>query len=171
MSLRAFKPFAFMFSFLLLSFGCKKPAPNPELLDPIYAEILKEGADAKKRLEEEKVVLEGHLETLKKVVPQSGQIKYATKRVNESKALVERLRQRAEFYEYHAKYRLKEARKNYLRAFNQSKPWPDPSEISEYQKVRSERLKKRQWSQGDRVGEYNAWLKKNRSVATTEKPK
>lgn len=110
----------------------KKQDPNPELRDPIYADYKAELGIAEQGLAAEKKTLEGHEAELKEVIPQSGQIKFAQKRVYESREKITKLEQRKLYFELKIKARLTEARKAYRTAFSKGEEWPDPKEHEEY---------------------------------------
>lgn len=124
---------AFLASFFAL--GCNKPEPNPETRDPLYTDYLAELDLAKKSLEAEEKTYSEHETAFKATVPQTGQIRYARKRLEESKAKIDRLKQQVTYFELKVANRLKETRKKYLIAFNSGKIWPDPKEIEEYRSV------------------------------------
>lgn len=69
--------------FISCLLGCEKPNPNPENLDPIYADIEKNRKAAEADLSAAEKQLEGFRADLEKVVPQTGQVKFARKRVYE----------------------------------------------------------------------------------------
>ena len=76
---------------LLLLSSCNKPDPNPELKDPIYQDLLKRVKEMDSQIAEETKTLEEHKGALAKVVPQTGQNKYAQKRVFDSENKLEHL--------------------------------------------------------------------------------
>ncbi|HVK60828.1 MAG TPA: hypothetical protein VM432_04725 [Bdellovibrionales bacterium] len=59
------------------------------------------------------------------------------------------LRQEAEYYKVRAEQRLIFARREYLKAFNEGREWPDPAEYEEYQKMKKLREGSRRWE--DRI--------------------
>jgi len=88
-------------TFLFLSLviiACDKPNPEPEKLDPIYAAIEKELKDAEAAVaSSEKAVIDTQ-DTYNKAVPQTGQIKFALKRLNEAKALLDKQKQMKQYW-------------------------------------------------------------------------
>lgn len=110
----------------------KKLEPNPELRDPIYADYKAELGIAEQGIAAEKKTLEGHEQELKDVVPQSGQIKFAQKRIYESRDKITKLEQRKLYFELKIKARLAEIKKSYREAFAKKEDWPDPKEYEEY---------------------------------------
>lgn len=140
----AFLPFFF-------ALGCNKPEPNPEVRDQIYADYLVELDLAKKSLESEQKTLGEHETAYAAVVPQSGQIKYARKRIEESKARINRFEQQISYFELKIATRKKETRKRYLEAFYAGKPWPDSQELEEYKSVQKLRRAKIAADKNERI--------------------
>jgi hypothetical protein len=124
--------YALLLLFPLLGACEKKADPNPELRDPIYSDFKAELGLAEQGIAAEKKTLEGHEQELKEVVPQSGQIKFAQKRIYESRDKITKLEQRKLYFELKIKARMAEARKAYRAAFNKGEEWPDPKEYDEY---------------------------------------
>ncbi|WP_374076517.1 hypothetical protein [Bdellovibrio bacteriovorus] len=133
--------------------ACNKPDPNPELKDPIYSDLTASLAATTQALEGEKKTLEEHEQTLKDVVPQTGQIKYAQKRVDESKDRITRLEQEKQYLELKIEARKKSSKKSYLKAFKKGEPWPDPKEWDSYQIEKKLRNAKRTWDVNERLKE------------------
>lgn len=133
--------------------ACNKPDPNPELKDPIYQDYNSSMAAASQALEAERKALEGFEKELKEVVPQTGQIKYAQKRVNESKEKITRIEQERQYYELKIESRKREAKMSYLKAFKKGEPWPDPKEWEIYQQEKKLRTAKRVWDVNERIKE------------------
>ncbi len=135
-------------SFLIFAFflaACKRPMKNPELIDPIYIDLLKESkayADqaAKLLAEAEAAKLEWEKED-----PRTGNAKAIKNRYYGKLKEAESAKQMQVFYELHAKTRKKEAREQYLTAFKADKPWPDPSEYDGYQTKMSLRKANKSW--------------------------
>jgi hypothetical protein len=119
-------------SCFLMILGCNKPNPNPENLDPIYQFYLSEQKSLESQLTAEKKTLEENRAAIELVKPQTGQIKYARKKVYDSEARVQQLEQRIKYLKIRSNSRLNDTREKYLRAFNEGKPWPDPKEYEEF---------------------------------------
>lgn len=122
-----------VFTLILTILGCDKPNPEPEKLDPIYSEMEKEASAAGNALKAAEKELEGFEKELAAVVPQTGQIKYAQKRVSETQAKITKLRQMEQYWKLRVESRKVWAREKYLEAYHQKKPWPPPEEFTEYQ--------------------------------------
>ncbi len=131
-------------SFFLL--GCEKPNPNPELSDPIYLDLKAQTEELSKALEAEKKGLEEHLINLSKVVPQTGQIKYAQKRVSEAREKVQKIEQELRWFEVRTESRKNFSKKSYMSAWRKKETWPDPKEFEEYKKMKDMRSIPLSWS-------------------------
>lgn len=140
---------------LLVLCACNKPDPNPELRDPIFRDLEAKQKEASAALEAEKKTLEEAEKTLAGVVPQTGQIKFARKRLFESKARIEKLEQLKRYYTLRLESRKYEAQDDYLTAFDkgQGKEWPPAEDFADYQVQESARTKSRNWNVKKRIEE------------------
>ncbi len=145
----------FVVLFILVLSACNKPDPHPELRDPIYKDIEAKQKELAGAIESEKKALEEAEIKLKAVVPQTGQIKFARKRVFESKARIEKLEQLRRYYTIRLESRKLEAQDEYLDAFGRGKggEWPAPEAYADYQINESARTKSRNWSVKERIEE------------------
>jgi hypothetical protein len=125
--------------------ACSKPDPNPELKDPIYSDLQAQVGAATAALEAEKKKLEGFEKDKMEVVPQTGQIKYANKRIYESQAAITRLEQQVEYLKLKVEQRARTAQAAYKKAYANKQEWPDPKEWSSYQAEQKLRNAKRSW--------------------------
>lgn len=139
---------------LLLS-SCSKPDPNPELKDPIFADLQATLDTTAKSLETERKNLEGHEKELREAVPQTGQIKFAQKRVNETKERITRLGQEMQYLEMKIEARKRLAKKSYAESFKNGQPWPDPKEWESYSAEKRLRNAKRNWDVKERMKELS----------------
>ncbi|MEN0057832.1 MAG: hypothetical protein AAGB31_03280 [Bdellovibrio sp.] len=140
-----------MISFFLLA--CEKPDPNPELRDPIYADLNSTLGAVSQEIEGEKKNLSDNEKALQEVIPQTGQIKYAQKRVQESKEKITRLEQEKAYLELKIENRRKSTKKSYAKAFANQEAWPDPQEWASYQAEKRLRSAKRTWDIKNRMHE------------------
>ncbi len=125
--------------------GCNKPDPTPENSDEIYKDLLVELDLASKGLEAETKNL-SKLEAEKdKVIPQTGQIKFATRKVNETQATITKLAQQKQFFEIKLELRKNEVRDRYMEARRGGRKWPDAEELASYQAVMKLQREKLQW--------------------------
>lgn len=136
---------------LLVVTGCNKPDPHPELKDPIYADLNSRLGGVTAELNAETKTLEGHQAELAKVVPQTGQIKYAQKRVFESEAKITRLAQEKKYLELKIEARKSESRKSYMTAFKKGETWPDMAEYDAYKAELRLRNAKTTWDVKERM--------------------
>ena len=140
--------------FLCLLFtivGCDRPDPDPEKRDPIYADLLKQAAEIKSDVAASEKELETNRAELKAVVPQSGQNKYAVKRVVETQARIEKLKQLQQFFELKAESRKKWDQEAYLKAFKLKQTWPLPEEYKTYQAQKKLEMAPRAWNLRERI--------------------
>lgn len=131
--------------------SCNKPDPNPELKDPIYNDLNSRFASTNQALEAEKKALQEHEASLKEVVPQTGQILYAKKRIYDSQAKIQRLSQEVKYLELKIASRKREAKQSYAEAFKKGEEWPNPTEFTAYEAQNKLRAAKPTWDAGARV--------------------
>lgn len=113
--------------------GCRKEDPNPELLDPIYADLQKRAADAQKSFEDETAKHKDMRLAVEKAEPNSIELKNARKDLAKSLKLAVDMEQAARYYKIRAQRRLLVDKITYKEAFVNNQPWPDPAEYSAYQ--------------------------------------
>jgi hypothetical protein len=140
--------FFVLFSLLV---GCNQPNPHPETLDPIYSDIEKEKKEVDGAYAAEKKNLEDLQQDLLDVKPQTGQIKYAQKRILDSKERLNVLYQRKIYLQLRLETRLAQVSKDYLRAFEKGHVWPDPKEYIEYKSQKSLERAPKIWSVSERI--------------------
>lgn len=143
----------FFLGLILLS--CNKPDPNPELKDPIYTDLMASATALTQQLENEKKTLEENKKALLEVVPQSGQNKYAEKRVRDSNDRISRLEQEKQYLELKIEAHKKTARRSYLQAFKKGQEWPNPDDWNTYQMEKRLHSAKKSWSVKDRINEFS----------------
>lgn len=141
---------------LMLGFlvGCSKPNPNPELLDPIYQDIDKERKSVESAIKSTEKELEGFEKDLKNVQPQTGQVKYATKRVYESRAKLQQLKQEQTYLKIKLESRRDQAFLSYMKAYNSGKEWPDTNDFKDYQASKQMQGSDRVWNPKKRLEKY-----------------
>ena len=113
--------------------GCRKEDPNPELLDPIYADLERRATEAQKALDDENKNLDGLRAAVDKAEPNTIELKNARKDVEKSQAKITDLSQKARYFQIRAKRRMPVDRISYKAAYAKDQPWPDPHEYSDYQ--------------------------------------
>lgn len=144
-----------VFYFCIFLISCNKPDPNPELKDPIYTDLTVSAAALAQQLESEKKALEENRKTLLEVVPQSGQNKYAEKRVRDSSEKISKLEQEKLYLELKIEAYKTTARRSYLQAFKKGQAWPNPEDWSAYQMEKKLLSAKKTWSVKERINEFN----------------
>lgn len=133
---RGTNQFMKLFSILCLCLmiaACNKPDPNPELMDPIYKDLSSSITSLNQQLEAEQKALEENETNLKQVIPQTGQNKYAEKRIRESKERIIKLNQEKAYIELKLEAQKRKAKKSYLLAYNKGEIWPNSKDWDEYQ--------------------------------------
>lgn len=125
--------------------GCNKPDPNPENSDEIYKDLLQELDVATKALEAETKNVEKLKLELQNAVPQTGQVKFAQKKVNETQATIDKLAQQKQFFEIKIELRKAEVRSRYHEARRGGRKWPDLAEIEGYKAMMKLQREKLEW--------------------------
>ncbi len=131
--------------------GCEKPDPHPENRDPIYEDLGKQLKSVESDLKAAEKQLDEFKDAVNKVKPQTGQIKFAQKRVYDTEAQISKLRQKRDFNTLEIQTRLEYVRKQYLAAFTAKKQWPDPNEAAEYKAQQSLERASRSWNAKERI--------------------
>jgi hypothetical protein len=138
-------------SIILLLAACNKPDPSPELRDPILADLkAKLGATEAAVEAEEKQVAEFQ-EALKSAAPQTGQAKIAQKRLYEATDRRNKALQMKQYYLVKIESRIDQAKRDYLRAFEDKRDWPDPAEYESYKAQDALLSAPRTWSVKERM--------------------
>ncbi len=136
---------------LLIVAGCDKPNPNPELSDPIYMDIQKQLRASQAQLTAETKTLQEAKSELLRVVPQTGQIKFAQKRVYDAQAYLLKTQQQVQYFEIRLKSRFDYSRTSYHKAYQKKKEWPDPGEYKDYKTQLRLDAAPKQWSVKQRM--------------------
>lgn len=131
----------------LLISGCKKPNPNPELLDPIYSDLMGTQTAFAAKVEAQKKKIADLSAEIAELPPADPSTKRTIReKYNLERGLVQ-LEQEALYYEVRAKQRLEYARKTYLAAFHKGETWPDPAEYEEYKARLKLKTAPRNWDE------------------------
>ena len=117
---------------LIVLSSCTVRDPNPELRDVVYIDLGKELDLTKKSIEQAEKELEDREALLRKVVPQSGQIKSLEKKVFESANYVQKLKQQKQFFEIKQEVRKNLVASKYHDSLKGGPAWPDPHEVEVY---------------------------------------
>ncbi len=154
--------------------GCDKKDPNPELSDEIYKDLLSELDIAKKRVTDEEAQYARVKQEYEIVVPQTGQNKYAQKRVFESEQNLNTYRQQAKYFEIKLEQRKLFARERYLESFQKDgRKWPDDEEIKDYRLRLKLQRAKLDWNKKDKKEEKpvdNKSAREKSAAKTKEAP-
>ncbi|HRO66307.1 MAG TPA: hypothetical protein PL182_01940 [Pseudobdellovibrionaceae bacterium] len=134
--------------------ACSKPETNPELKDPIYQDIVTQMGLTEKSISEMEKKLETHHGELKKVVPQTGQIKYVEKRIWETQKTLDQLKQQQKYWIIRKDQRRDLVRQKSIEAFNKGEKWSDPAEYEAYLTEKRLRLAKIDWDTKERRANF-----------------
>ncbi len=122
--------------FALILTSCTQADPYPESRDEIYKDLITELEIAEKAYEAEEKQQERLAAELSKALPQTGQVKYATKKLRDSSERLNALLQQKTYFGIKL-----EQRKAYVQARYQeslkdpTRPWPDEKELEMYRSV------------------------------------
>ena len=156
--------YLFFIAFALFLASCNQRNPHPELSDEIYQDLVVELDIASKALDAEEKNLISLLKEKEKAIPQTGQIKFATKKVSDSKELIETLKQQKQFFEIKIEQRKFDVMNRYEESLKDGgRPWPDPEEIALYKSVVK-------FHRDKITHEKNKGIKKDVPRGTDEKP-
>ena len=127
--------FSFVAMLLIFSFvlsGCKKEDPEPELLDPIFADLNRRAIDAQKSFDEQIKKQTDAKAALEKAEPNSIELKNAQKDLQKATLLAGDSEQKAHYYKIRAQRRMLVDRITYKESFARDQVWPSPHEYSDY---------------------------------------
>lgn len=128
--------YLFFIAFALFLTACNKKNPTPELQDEIYKDLIQELDIATKALEEQEKTVASLEKEQQTAIPQTGQVKYATKKVYDAQAKVDVLKQQKQFFEIKIELRKHHVRQRYEESLRDGgRPWPDPEEVKTYKAV------------------------------------
>ncbi len=136
-----------------MAIGCDKPDPTPELGDGIFQDLNAQLAATQKMIADATKQLDEHKANVHKAKPQTGQIKFAEKRVWDTEKAIDLLVQQEKYWKIRIAERKKVARIEYLKAFKDGKSWPDPKELEEYKVEKRLRQAKLQWDVRQRISD------------------
>lgn len=112
--------------------GCKKEDPNPELMDPIYSDLLKRATESQKAFDDAKVKIETLRQDLSKAEPNSIDVKDIQKELAKMELQKLRAEQEARYFRIRSERRKFEDRIEYKKAFAKNEEWPNKREYSDY---------------------------------------
>lgn len=126
--------------------ACSRPNPTPEVLDPIYNDLLQRSALAKTAAESAKSEVKSLKEQLLNLPARDITRKKLQQDLSKKEMQVMVAEQESLYYEIRAGQRKKYAREEYLKAFDKGQPWPDPKDFETYKLERKLRDAPREWS-------------------------
>jgi hypothetical protein len=153
----------FILLFLVLA-SCKKENPNPEMLDPIYKDLVERASAAQKGFDEEMKKREALELAVQKTAPNTIERKNADRELAKSKADAAEFERKARFFGIRARRRLIVDKISYSEAFSKNLPWPDPNEYSDYKLNIRLNEASRNW--GNRVPKLQTRLEKTEAAPT-----
>lgn len=116
--------------------ACNTKNAHPEQLDSIYKDLVEELEISKKSLEEEEKQLAKLTAEKDQAIPQTGQIKFANKKISDSQNKINFLKQQKLFFEIKIAQRIEHSKIKYEESLKPNgKPWPDPEEAALYKSV------------------------------------
>ena len=125
--------------------ACKKKHPTPEVLDPIYNDLVKQAGFFKGKVEQEKKQIKKLEKTLAETEARTIERVATAKDIRFAKKRLEKYVQDAKFYEIRSEHRKAQSRYEYNLAFSQDKDWPDPEEYKKYLVNKKLREAPRNW--------------------------
>jgi hypothetical protein len=151
--------------FLLFS-SCDKPVPNPETLDPIYADLVKQYEQAQKETDSEKVELAKTIDEISKYESRDPAKRKAIQQKYQREKHVRGLEERTTYFKIRSEQRLEFDQKDYLKAYYAKKPWPDPEQFKSYSEVKKLQSDSRNWD--DRVPKTTRYDKPKKGTGKVE---
>lgn len=133
-------------SILMLTLGCNRPDPNPELKDPIYKDLKSEYSKYQKYVEDEQKKLDEAMLEMEKIEPRSLDRRAKTMEIRSFKKNILEYTQKAEYFRIKMELRRVYGRKAYRIAFQKGEDWPDPSEFKAYETNKRLQEAPRNWS-------------------------
>lgn len=131
--------------------ACNKPDPTPETSDEVYKDLLQELDVATKGLESEQANLAKLKSELGSIIPQTGQIKFAQKKIFETENTITKIAQQKQFFEIKIELRKQEVRNRYNESRHGGRKWPDPDEIENYKSTIKLQREKLSWEKNKGV--------------------
>ena len=140
----------FLLFFIL---NCSKPDPTPELKDFIYQDYIEQKGLTEKTLIEIESKIAEHEKELNEAVPQSGQSKWAKKRLFEAQANKDKLKQQIKYFEIKIIERAKYIRRANADSFSKGETLDTTKETEEYKAEKKLRSAKFTWDHKKRLEE------------------
>lgn len=122
--------------FMIISLGCKKDDPNPELKDKIYLDLVNQEALELKKIEDSAAKIQEILKSLEKSKPQTGDIKRNNIKLHDFEKIKMKQQQQLKMWRILKFERLQYVRKKRLALGEDS--WNKTSEL-EFEKYHAEK--------------------------------
>ena len=140
------------FAVMVFLTACNQKDPHPEQMDGIYKDLAAELDLARRSLELEEKALVALLKEKALAVPQTGQIKFANKKIADAEEKIMIIKQRVTFFEISVSQRAALAKIKYGESFRAGgKPWPDKEELDLYRSVTKFQRDKLAWDRNKGV--------------------
>lgn len=153
----------------IFTISCSKPLDNPEIIDPIYNDLIGQQKANERSIKDMKDQLNQAKEDVKKTKPQTGDYKRMIKIYYDKKHNLESLEQQAHYLELRIQKRIYLDRLNYQEAFNKKEPWPNKEEFKRYSD--QQRLKNASPIWDQRVPKLNERYQKKSQTISIKKNK
>jgi hypothetical protein len=137
--------------------GCKRPHPNPEILDPIYADLLAEVRAAENIIQSEEKEIEGLRTKIAALKPRDIMRASFGRELLSRERRVRSYSERRIYFETRAAQRKAHVQREYLLAFEKDEPWPNPADYQAYLATKKLQSVSRNWD--DRVPKLTRHLK------------
>ena len=138
-------------------------------MDPIYSDLQRESDSAVKDADKIKSEADKLNDDLSKLEARDPSRSILINQRNGKNKAEAGLRQRADYFHIRAEQRLKMDQREYLKAFEAKKPWPNPAEKKNYEMMRKLQTASRDW--GERVPKNTRNDKGGPKVSKTEEKK
>ena len=157
---------------MLMLSACSRPNPTPEVLDPIYADLVQRSALAKAAGEGAKEEVKKLREELEKLPARDVTRRKTLEDIGKQESRHNVAEQEALYYEIRAEQRKQYARTEYVKAFEKNEAWPDPNDFETYKLQRKLRDAPREWSSKiEKTNRYNRQSPEDARKALDEKLK
>ncbi len=160
----------FLLGLSVLQISCNRKDPNPEVRDPLYLELQAKLKEAEQELAAAQAQYAEAEANLAKVTPQTGQIKYASKRLWSSAERIIKLQQIVRYFEIKIESQKWRAKEEYLISYYKKTPWPNEKPREDFRAMYKARQIERNWSAKARREELNLPVGRKPAAVTAPKP-
>ncbi len=131
--------------FALSMTGCAKRLEAPEVLDPIYNELLKEQKKIEKEIADGSKMLMEKQQELKTTQARTIERVRVLRDIGNLQKKIDHLSQLKRYFELRAEKRKYLSRETYKIAFQSGEPWPNPEDLKRYQSFKRLKEASRNW--------------------------